>query len=308
MKFGIVRYSTAEEAPKTNKITKRLVTYYIENFRPFSLSQMELMGLPGIEARLQATEGMAKANSVMWQKNMEEAIKELCDQDVVIVIGPANSTLTTQLLRVAAGKEVNGLYMMDGVKKAAKMQGTDLKDTRVVIIDGKNRQTALALDMVCPHVNNLAVYTDRKENFMTQAEEIYEDCGLNLQLFSNPKGSIMAEADVIINCGYDMENYDYTIKKGAFYFDLVQNKPKLLRLLSRREDLSIADGMLFKKNGEFLSDRQAEAVYYVKNDFFRRYVCGRYDTWIAAEAEASLRHDELLFCNFQCMGATLRKN
>lgn len=307
MKFGVVRYSKERELPHRNKIAARFLTYYIENFRPYQLSDTELWGVPGVEVRLQTTAAQAEAKGVLWQKKLEEALQELYDQEAVIVIAPPEGAFPGQLIRVARGRDLAGLFIMDIVKKAAKSLSLDLKDARVVIIDGKNRYSALALDMICPHVNFLSVYTDRKEDFSQQAEEIYEDCGLNLQLFSNSKGSLMAEGDIVINCGYDMENYDYTFKKGAFYFDLAQNKPKLLRLCVRREDLLLADGCTVRRDKDFLKDVQAEAVYYVTNDPFRRYICGRYDGWIAAEAETALRETGLALGYLTCMGKAIRK-
>ena len=139
------------------------------------------------------------------------------------------------------------------------------------------------MDTIYPHINYLCVYTDRQEDFAQKAEEIYEEYGLRIQFFSGEKNKQFSEANVILNCGCDMENYDYRLQKNAFYFDIAQNKQKLRRLRSRRNDLFFCDGLLLKWDNKTYLSKEIEAILRVREPSVHHFLCSRYDKASAFE-------------------------
>ncbi len=310
MKLGLVRYCKKEEAPGTKGVAKRLpkklVEWCTETFHPYTFQEMTLLGVAGYEIILFLRHDEEKEESVKHQRILEELLRDFCDKDVEIVIPPEQGVFPTNIIRIAEGKAVKGLFALEAVKKVMKRQGKALKDCHIVIVDGGNFLTKMTLDVVYPNVNFLAVYTDRAEDFAEKAEEIYEDCGLNLQIFSSPKNEIMKEADAVLNCGCEMGNFDYAMKKGAFYFDIAGNRRKLRRLLVRRDDLFLADGLVLKKDGKFYSAAQVEGAAYITSTEFRRFLCARYDQGEAEKAANFLKDEEFSISGFTCLEKRVR--
>lgn len=304
MKLGLVRYCKPKEAPGrkgfAKRLPKRLVKWCVETFRPYTFQKINLLGAEGYEILLYLDQDEEKEEDIRHQRILEEMLRDFCDKDVEIIIPPQTGVFPTNIIRIAEGKAIKGLFALQAIKKAIKRSGKDWKDCRVILVDGGNFLTKLTLDMIYPYVNFLSIYTDRAEDFTEKVEEIYEDCGLTLQVFSSPKSNIMKEADAILNCGCEMENFDYTMKKGAFYFDIAGNRRKLKRLLVRRDDLFLADDLVLKKGHDFYSTSQIEAASYLTSTSFRKFLCGRYDKETAEEASKFLNAEDFSISGFSC--------
>ncbi len=57
-----------------------------------------------------------------------------------------------------------------------------------------------------------------------------------------------------------------------FYFDIVQNKPKMQRLLSRRNDLLLSDGLLLKWQNNTYYSKQLEAIFLYNRKSFSSFL------------------------------------
>lgn len=304
MKLGLVQFSTDETYMLTNrrKFPRWLLPFYVENFCPFSTEEMILDDTEGVLVTLHASATVLREKENKWTPILEEMLRTLCDQGVTVVVPPSGILFPEQIIKVSHGRAIHGFFVMEMMQKALKLQGKTLKEAQIVLIDGNNFMTKLVLDMVSPNVNYLAVYTDRQEDFLEAQEQIYADTGLALQTFSNAKNQWMKSADIILNCGMDMENYDYAFQKKAIYFDMAGNKEKMKRLLVRRDDLLVADGLTLRKDVCSMSSNQLEAVEYVKIPEFRRFLSSRYDKFTACEVSELLKQQNISVTGLLCMG------
>lgn len=310
MKLGLVTYCKKGELPYqkgfATHLPPKLRKFYIEKFHPYDVYETELLGIQGYEIKFFLTSEQIRQRGMVGQKLLEKMVRDVSGRGVRILIPPLQGSLPIGMLPLSNGKAVKGFFAMDAIEKVLKKQNKELKDSKIVLVDGGNFLTHLVLDRVYSKVNFLSIFTDRKEDWEEKVENIYEDCGLNVFLFSNGKNNAMSEADVILNCGCEMENYDYTIPKGAFYFDLAQNRRKLERLLARREDIFLSDGILLKKNKKIYTDCEVEGAFYAGKEQFQRFLDSRYDEVAAEEAEDFLRSQEFQLQGFTCMGKRVR--
>ncbi len=310
MKLGVVTYDNQVNisCPKERGIPlpSKVMEFYIEHFRPYTIVETELLGAKCYQAKLHITEEQISEKGLNGQKILEKLLKNFQEKGVQIVVPPIQSSLPMGILPLSDGKAVKGFYVMEAITKFLSIQKRDLKNTRVVLVDGGNVLTQLILDRIYPNVNFLSILSDRQEDFEHKVQEIYEDCGLNVYLFSNGKNTAMAEADIILNCGCEMQNYDYTIQRGAFYFDIAQNKRKLHRLMVRRNDIFLADGILLRKEKHPYTDKEVEGAAYVNKEDFQSFLSSSYDPQESQNAENSLKEDQLQFLGFTCLGKRVR--
>ena len=309
--LGIITYDCQGNlsCKKTEKsfLPSKVMHFYIEHFRPNTICETELLGAKGYHAKIHLSEEQLQKKELKGQKIIEKMLKNLEELGVQIVVPPPKQgNIPTGILPISNGKIVKGLYVMEAITKFLTLQKKDLKDARIVLVDGGNVLTHLILDRVYPNVNFLSILTDRQEDFEKKIQAIYEDCGLNVYLFSNGKNTAMAEADIILNCGCEMENYDYTIKPQAFYFDIAQNRRKLQRLMLRRDDIFIADGILLQKEKKPYTDKEVEAAAYVSKNEFKTLVSSAYDLQEALSAKHSLDTQALKFLGFTCLEKRVR--
>jgi len=267
MKFILVCCKEKEEE-KTNifRCPQKVVNFCKEHFRPYTIEEMKFCGEEGLLVQLVATKQDISEKWEKWEKILEQMITDCYDREGRILIPKTEMLLPRGKVPVSEGKLLHGFFAKEILQKALEINEKSLKECKVVIMDGGNALTDLVLQMVYPAVNDLSVYTDREEDFLERREEIYEDCGLYVQTIGDYKNPFFREADVILNCGCYSENYDYAIKTGAFYFDISKNKRKLKQLAVRREDLFLADGLVFQKDGgEKIASSLLEGLYSLKN-------------------------------------------
>ena len=131
----------------------------------------------------------------------------------------------------------------------------------------------MVLDILYPHINYLSIYTENPQNFLQKADEIYEEYGLRLEIFSDIKNKQFETFNIILNCSKNMYHYDYKIQKNAFFFDIIQNDKKMHCLMSRRSDLLLSNGLLLKLENKNYSSKQIEAILRITEHSFHDFLC-----------------------------------
>lgn len=280
MKFAIIKYAQTKDTINVNKIIKklppRIYDWFIIKLNPYTLKEVNLLNTEGYEITLPLLYIEKEEKPDKWKIIIDDTLEKLRDMDIKIIVPPKKS-IVSNVINMAEGKVAFGFFIESIVKKSLNIIKKDIKISEIVIIDGKNTLTKLIIDCLYPYVNFLSIYTDREENFMEKSEEIFEDTGLTLNIFTSNKNVLMKEADIIINCSYDTENSDYYYKKGAIYIDANKNRPKLKRLISRRSDMLFIDSFSIKSDEQKVSYKVFEATEFIKNKDFRMFVEGEYD-------------------------------
>ena len=191
-------------------------------------------------------------------ENIEKLLWELQQKEVDILLLYCDIAFPS-IIDISYGNILHSLLVLEAAKKAIKRQSKTLQHSKFLIIDGKeNFMTNIVLDSLYPFVNYLSIYTERPEYFLQRAEEIYEEYGLRLELFSDTR--LFQAFNIVINCSNDMENYDYKLQKNAFFFDVAQN------------DLLLSNGLLLKWNKKTYLSKQIEAILRITEHSFYQFL------------------------------------
>lgn len=311
MKFAQIQYAANTEEIHINGFMKRMPRkmkeFYIEKRNPYTLEEMKLLNTEGYQVCLPITREQASKDSRKNDIIVRNTLKELSDREVGIVIPPKEMAFPN-VIRNAEGKIIFSFLLMKTINRVFRLLERERKNAEFLLIDGSNFITDLVLDIIHPNVNFLAIYTDRSSRFEEKAEEIYQSCGLNVQVFSNSKNAFLREADVIINCGMDLENYDYFFKKRAVYLDANQNKAKLKRLMVKRQDMLFIDGIKLKKENDKLEAELYESIEYINNQSFRQFLTREYHPAAAEMLNKYFDEQGLSIFELMCNGKKVGEN
>lgn len=298
MKFAEIQCSAKKEDFGINNIFLKLpdsiLNWYLLNYRPFYIQEMQLANVEGYKIKL-----YQPFEQEIQKKQIEKLLSLLEQKDVQIVLTNYNIALSNHI-KICYGTILNSLLLLQAAQKAIKRQSKTLQESRFLIVDGENFITDLVLDVLYPHINYLSIYTNRQQYFTQKAEQIYEDYGLCLEFFTGEKNKLFETFHIIINCSYAMDNYDYKIQKNAFYFDAVQNKQKMQRLLSRRNDLLLSDGLLLKWQNNTYYSKQLEAIFCATEKPFYHFLCHDYRQQTAEEITNLLQQKKITVTGFTC--------
>lgn len=310
MMFAKIEYVNSIDEIEINtlvkKMPKKICDYYIEKVNPYIYTEFEIMGAKGYKIKLPLTLPEAKENykknEILIKKTLDDIHKKGGDIEIVV---PPEEIMFPNIIKISDGKAIFAFSLQLAISKILKILDKDIRNTEFLIIDGGNFITNLILDCIRDEINYLSVYTDRIENFEERAEEIYEDCGLNIQVFSNSKNALMREADIVINGGADLENYDYFFKKGAVYLDVNKNRPKLTRLRSKRTDMIFIDNIELKWDGNYLKTELFEGAEYINNSDFSDFLSRQYNEDIQKKLLAYFNDKKIAITGFFCGGKRL---
>ena len=291
MKFAEINYSHKKEDFGIHKFFLKLpdsiINWYLLHY-PFYIQEMTLEQAEGYKVKI-------------YQKaaKIEKLMLELQQKEVDVLLTNCDIPLPS-IIDVSYGNIINSIFVLEAAQKAIKRQSKTLQESKFLIIDGKNRITNIVLDALYPYINYLSIYTDKPENFSQKEQEIYEEYGLQIEFFSEVKSKLFQEFNVIINCSFDMDNYDYKIQKNAFFFDVVYNKEKLRRLMARRNDLLLSNGLYLKwKNKTYLS-KQIEAIFRVTEHSFYRFLHYDYYKEMFTEIRNLFQQEEMSVTALTC--------
>ncbi|MEY8321162.1 hypothetical protein AAK894_08795 [Lachnospiraceae bacterium 46-61] len=271
MKFAEISYSTKKEDFGIKgfflKFPNYILNWYLMRFCPFYIQQTTLANVEGYTVKI-----YKPYENYKTEKQIQKLILLLQkkETDVLLI---HHDMLFPHIIDIAYGNIINALFVLDISKKAIKRQSQTLQQSKFLIIDGENDITNMVLDILYPHVNYLSIYTEQPQNFFQKADEIYEEYGLRLEIFSDIKNKQFETFNIILNCSENMYAYDYKIQKNAFFFDMIQNHKKMRCLMSRRNDLLLSNGLLLKWENKNYSSKQIEAILRITEHSFHNFLC-----------------------------------
>lgn len=304
MKFAVFKYCKSAEdlniAGILKKLPKGIQDFYIEKKNPYISKEFKILEAEGYEITLPLLSTEPETNFLKADSIIKKTIKDALSLGVEIAVFPNDMVYSTDI-KAAEGKALFAFFVSEAAKKLLRSIEKDIKTAEFVLIDGGNFLTDLVLDSLYPEVNYLSIYTDRVENFEKRQESIYEDTGLNIQLFSSVRNPAMKEADVIINASGDLENYDYFFKSGSIYLDINKNTQKLKRIMRKRDDMVFVDGISFKYNESYFKGSLLEAYFYVSNEEFRTFITKEYSLRLQKSIMEFLSHENISAASFYCM-------
>ena len=243
------------------KLPKAIKEKYFFCFVPLKIEKIKLADEIGYKITLPITK--SEENMRLKERMIKKAVAFFMDKKVEIIINNDYIPIPAMFLQ-ARGSLLLSYFSYEEIKKYCVNKEIELGKLKIVVKDGGNLETFVVLNRLFGEINHLSVCTDAKMEFTSFYNSIYEETGLVTEIFSNPKSAYMKEADVIINCSSDMENYEYIFKKGALYIECAPIKGKLKRIMERRKDLSFVYETSLKMGEEELKSSQLEALIFIK--------------------------------------------
>lgn len=295
MKKGRIRFLAEGEAPLLPGWTRFLPAawrkYYTRSKRPYRLKEQD-----GIWEGILHTgkEGIAEEN---WRQKATALLDEMRQNGVGILIPPTEGDFPQEGLPFAEGRKITAVFAFAGAAEALRRKGMEPAQASYLIAGGEPLLWEQAFSSMGNEVNRLSIYTEQKRAAEAIAEQLYEERGLLVEVFSSPKNPAFTKADAILSCGLEQRNYEHILKQGCFWLDLAGNRPALRRLTRLRPDITAAEGFYFHTgSGEGQTEgHEAEADAYISCPVFRQ--CWKQDKNSGAES-----FDELSAMGYRVSG------
>ncbi|MEA4816057.1 MAG: hypothetical protein VB120_04270 [Lachnospiraceae bacterium] len=276
MKFAELRYSKDPYDILEGRFIKRLPDtlkdIYIRQKCPCKYEEIEINGGLGYTVTLPLSKNDLNKRRYDCKKIITRTADFLKEKDVGIVVAPGIDFDIG--LRISEGRAIMAIFILPVIKKILKDRGKSLKDAEILIMGKSDFLTKLVIDSLYSGVNFLSVYTDNENTFFELAEEIENDVGLNMNIFSEKKNSAIRGADVIINTGMPFQNI---FKKGSSYIELGKNKSHAKKLSLKRSDMFFIDSFNMLISGKTYGKELFEAYAYSQFAEFSRFLNNEYD-------------------------------
>ncbi|HOQ16513.1 MAG TPA: hypothetical protein PLC16_02830 [Defluviitaleaceae bacterium] len=282
----------------------------IIHFCPLKLKERWIMDLPGFEVILPFTAEQVNKKAVqVIQDYINKVIERLKTEGVKIICPPKGHSHEIDFsILEAKGQYVISLLIFEAIKKLSEKLEKPLKYIEITIIDGQNLRTDLVLNILYPELNYLSILTDKTESFREKAVDIYEDVGLNLQIISYNKKTVLENSDIIIDCRDVYHSSFYYCKKNAIYIYIGGYKEMVRDILLKRKDLKIIDNVsLVLKNESYCADF-CEMLWYLSKTWFKNILSGNYDLALLQKVIKEIRKEGWVIGEFYQYGRILDIN
>lgn len=305
MRFAIFKYAESYDDVGVNEFIKKMPKFiydmYIQRKNPYTYKKINILESEGFEVTVPFTKELVEELYLKAENLLRRTIDDFYIKDVGIAVIP-DSMPFVEGIRKSFGRAIMCFYINDIIKVLLEKQNKDLKDAKILVIDGGNFITNMIINELYENVNYLTFYTSDINNFEEKAEYILSESGLNVNIVQSIKNVAFKEADVIINCAMDMENSDYFFKNGAIYIDIAQNKPKLKRLTERREDMIIVDRAYFKTNEGIFGADIIEAVMFTNNLDMKKFLIREHNQILQKSIKPILMSKDIKLSGFSVLG------
>ena len=253
------------------KLPKAIKEKYFFCLVPLKVEEIKLADERGYRITLPITKN--EENIKLKERMIKKTIAFLMDKNIEIIINNDYIPMPVMFLQ-ARGSILLSYFVYEEIKSYCNKKKLDLGKLKILVKDGKNLETFIVLSKLFGEVNQLSICTDNEGEFSSFCNSVYEETGLVTEFFSNPKSGYMKEADIVINCSADMENYDYIFKKDALYIECSSVKGKLKRIMERRQDLNFLYETNKMVGNKSLNSSQLEALVFAKCKDVKKVVTG----------------------------------
>lgn len=246
------------------------------------------------------------AMAVQWRQAALRLLEALQEEEVQIIVPPAEGEFPRERLLFAEGRKLAALFAFDGAVEALKRQKKDPAAASYVLCGGEPAFWRVVLASMGNEVNRLGMLTTDLQEGERLAQELYAERGLVTEVFASPKHTAFREADVIFSCGMEQHAYEHTLKQGCFWLDLAGNRASLRRIIRTRPDVAAAEGYFFHVGEQQHEGRLAEAEAFLQCEVFRESFDAPLDVWDAAALRSVLREKNFAVSGFSAFGRRVK--
>lgn len=305
MKIAQVRYlrkGEQEPIPKyLNAFPRRLKDWYLLTKKPYQL--VETDAFLSVAMSTYAGNGL----DTHWREAMTGMLELLRDeQEVGVVVAPTDGEFVEDVLPIARGNQLTGLFAFEAAAEALKRQGKNPQGAKYLIVGGDLSKLRQVIGGIGDFVNHLTVFSASPKDLASIVEELFFERGLVVEVFSSPKNPAFAEADVVISCGNEQLAYEYLLKENSIWLTTNNERGLLHKIQNRREDITALNGVYLckEKRSQFQSDL-AEAMLYIAYPEFRLF--WQKDARIDAEKLfLRLKEDGFFVTGFSALGKRVK--
>ncbi|MCL2592371.1 MAG: hypothetical protein FWD82_03305 [Defluviitaleaceae bacterium] len=276
-KFAIIDFIKNKEEINVKrglikKMSEKIFDGYIKKFNPFVLIPTNLLDAEGYYVSLPIEKDFAYRSIGLAEDLLDRTLISLYDLDVRTAIIPREfSHVAREGIIVARKEYILPYFLMEIIEKGLKIVKKDLKTAEIILIADDLEVSACCVDMIYSNVNFLSVLAKDKnsyEYFKSIQSEIFNDCGLNLQVFSDGK-EVIKSADIIIDTSSSYKSA-YYYKKDAIFIDLSGNYEKFRELFVKRQDMIFINNITVRvEEQKFKADEFFMYMYTTNRDFRR---------------------------------------
>ncbi len=251
---------------KKIKLPQKFKNIYIKRNIPIKISDLDLLGMKGHNISIpyiNDKEYIENATKLLYDTLTEMEVKSIKIPNTI-------NWSYDRTIPACSGFYIWPFFLRDAIHKACKVFNKEVKKAEVLIIDGFPDLTLDIINILSEYINFLSVLSEESEYLEEKSENIIENCGLDLQVYSND--SLVESADIIINAQMELHGLESRFKRKAIYFDLAGNKEQTVLLAEKRKDMLIADGFYVRDDYTYIDNVTLETLLTCKYPLLRKYL------------------------------------
>lgn len=208
------------------------------------LEMKEIGEFSGFSLRLNLSKTTSERFSAMFlEQYIEEAVSRFqFRQGTVLLPVELKKRFSSEFLdRLGAGIELNEGWlwclMMDVlVEKVRVYRGISKKYVRLAIIDGGGEETFKILPLLIPGQNYVTLITERRQEFETLLDQIYEEEGLLVQVEQKPL-KLKIDSQIVVELTKNADKAFYFYGSDACIINPYLPKDEKEKKMERRHDI-----------------------------------------------------------------------
>jgi hypothetical protein len=292
-RYAVIRYAPdAVPLPEIIKKAPRFIyKWYISKHCAVSVGEILTAGYKGFEIIINANKSDMINDSYLKDRLTEKMLDVAYENNIIAAVCPEEFVENLMnYLYIPKEHLIKRFLLKKIIDRHIKNINLDKRYAEYAVIEGEPNVTQQILFQLYPEVNNLSLILENsdKDIYEHTAGAIFDDSGLNIN-FGGKNSDFLKEADIIINLSESSKSYASFFKRGACYIELAENKEKLNRLISSRQDMRMPVVSHVCAVKEAVDISLYEAIVFSQLPEFREYEKGNMSMDIVAAIQKFAR-------------------
>ncbi len=256
------------------KTTNFLLKQYLKLSNEFFSEEILINNLKGLSVKIPIIKSELDNDRNYTEYMIIKTLEQLknFDIDIIKVYDKYNFNYE-DYFRVSLGNNTFKFFIFKIIEEGLKIIKKDLKFAEVLIISDNPKEEKLIFDLIYPNINNLYILGNKDflDEYEILSQNIFEDCGLNVEII-NDENNLIKSADIIINIKNYNEKLIYRFKKGSIFIDCSFNIVNAEELALKRQDMLVVNNLKLIYNKNILSIQDFEIFLYCTNKEYKNFI------------------------------------